>query len=67
MDDLKVLCDFFKEGAASEEEVDAQHQIVQEALEDLEFKNMLSGKEDNLSCVLTIKIGRAHVWTPVTL
>ena len=57
LDDLKVLLDFFKEGGATEEELDQQYALVIEALEDLEFKNMLSGKEDNLSCVLTINSG----------
>jgi peptide chain release factor 2 len=57
LDDLKVLYDFYKEDGATEEELDQQHAIVVNDLEELEFKNMLSGKEDNLSCVLTINSG----------
>jgi peptide chain release factor 2 len=54
---LKVLLDFFKEGAATEQELDSQYLDIIKLLEDLEFRNMLSGKEDNLSCVLTINSG----------
>ena len=57
LDDLKVIIDFYKEDGATEAEVDQQHQLVLVDLEELEFKNMLSGKEDNLSCVLTINSG----------
>jgi peptide chain release factor 2 len=49
--------DFFKEDGATEQELDEQYKIIIDDLEDLEFKNMLSGKEDNLSCVLTINSG----------
>jgi peptide chain release factor 2 len=52
-----VLMDFYKEGGATEEELDEQYALIVDELEDLEFKNMLSGKEDNLSCVLTINSG----------
>ncbi|MBX7202663.1 MAG: peptide chain release factor 2 [Bacteroidia bacterium] len=57
IDDLKVLLEFHKEGAATEEEVDTQYGAVLKLMEDLEFRNMLSGQEDNLSCVLTINSG----------
>ncbi|MCB0820967.1 MAG: PCRF domain-containing protein, partial [Bacteroidetes bacterium] len=57
IEDLRVLMEFFKEDGATEEELDAQYAEVIKDLEDLEFKNMLSGKEDNLSCVLTINSG----------
>lgn len=49
--------DFFKEDGATEAELDEQYKLIVDDLEDLEFKNMLSGKEDNLSCVLTINSG----------
>jgi peptide chain release factor 2 len=49
--------DFYKEDGATEAEVDEQYKLIVDDLEDLEFKNMLSGKEDNLSCVLTINSG----------
>jgi peptide chain release factor 2 len=49
--------DFYKEDGATEAELDEQYKLIVDDLEDLEFKNMLSGKEDNLSCVLTINSG----------
>jgi peptide chain release factor 2 len=49
--------DFYKEDGATEAELDEQYKLIVDELEDLEFKNMLSGKEDNLSCVLTINSG----------
>ena len=57
IEDLKVLMDFYKEDGATEAELDEQYKLIVDDLEDLEFKNMLSGKEDNLSCVLTINSG----------
>jgi len=54
---LKVLLDFAKEGGATEAELDEQYALVSTYMEDLEFRNMLSGKEDSLSCVLTINSG----------
>jgi peptide chain release factor 2 len=57
LDDLKVLLEFYKEEAATEDELETQHQVVLKLLEDLEFKNMLSGKEDSLSAILTINAG----------
>lgn len=57
VDDLSVLYDFFKEGAAEEEEVDHQYALAAKRIEDLEFKNMLSAEEDGLSAVLQITAG----------
>lgn len=57
LEDLKVLLEFYKEDGAIEAEVEAQYGVVLKNLEDLEFKNMLSGKEDSLSAVLTINSG----------
>lgn len=51
------MLEFQREGAATEQEVDEQHARVLKDMEDLEFRNMLSGKEDNLSCILTINSG----------
>jgi peptide chain release factor 2 len=56
-DDLIVLYDFFKEGAATEEELEQQFKLASERIEDLEFKNMLSAEEDSLSAVLQITAG----------
>jgi len=57
VDDLPVLYDFFKEGAASEEELAAQFNLATQKIEDLEFKNMLSAEEDVLSAVVQITAG----------
>jgi peptide chain release factor 2 len=51
------MYEFFKAGDASEEELDAEYANTVKATEDLEFRNMLSGTEDHLSCVLTINAG----------
>lgn len=57
LDDLEVLMEFVKEGAATEEEVDSQHEALITELEELELKNMLSGEEDSLNAVLQITAG----------
>ncbi|MCK6650129.1 MAG: peptide chain release factor 2 [Bacteroidia bacterium] len=57
VDDLELLYDFFKQGEASEQDVEQQYQITLKHLEEIEFKNMLSGQEDVLSCVVQINAG----------
>lgn len=57
MDDLALLYDFYKEGEATEADVEQQYQTTLKLLEETEFKNMLSGKEDVLSCVVQINAG----------
>jgi len=57
MDDLSLLYEFYKEGEATEEDVMQQFVSTKKNLEEIEFKNMLSGKEDILSCVVQINAG----------
>ena len=57
VDDLNTLYEFFKEGEATEEEVQHAFDAAFKKLEDLEFKNMLRGKEDALNCILEINAG----------
>jgi peptide chain release factor 2 len=57
VDDLSVLHEFFKEGGATEEELDVQFKLAENAVEELEFKNMLSNEEDGLSAVVQITAG----------
>jgi peptide chain release factor 2 len=57
VDDLMVLFDFYKEGEATEVEIKAQFSETNALVEKLEFKNMLSGKEDNFSALLEINSG----------
>ena len=52
-----MLLEFQKAGEVSEEEVDNQYSKALTILEDLEFKNMLSGDEDRMDAVLTINSG----------
>jgi len=55
--DLSVLYDFFKEGEATEAEVETYFQKTETLLEEIEFRNMLSEEGDNLSAVLQITAG----------
>ena len=57
MDDLFLMYDYFKAGEATETEIDALYSSALKLLEDIEFKNMLSRKEDVLSCVVQINSG----------
>jgi peptide chain release factor 2 len=57
IEDLKVLYDFYKEGEAEEDDVKEQYKIAEEALEELEFKNMLSAEEDSMNAVMQITAG----------
>ncbi len=57
MDDLELLYEYFKAGEASEEDVEQHVQTTVKLLEEIEFKNMLSRKEDILSCVVQINAG----------
>ena len=57
MDDLALMYDFYKQGEATEQDVEQQYQTTVTLLEEIEFKNMLSGKEDVLSCVVQINAG----------
>ena len=57
VEDTAVLFEFFKSGDASASEIEQQYEMAVMMVEDLEFKNMLSGGEDNLSAVLTINSG----------
>ena len=55
--DIEVLYEFAKEGEGEEEEVDSQFRALEDEVEELELKNMLSGKEDSLDAVLQITAG----------
>jgi peptide chain release factor 2 len=55
--DLEVLLEFQQEGDVSEEEVETHHAKTLEAIENLEFKNMLSEEGDELTAVLQITAG----------
>ncbi|WP_143313183.1 peptide chain release factor 2 [Chitinophaga eiseniae] len=57
IEDSSVLNDFFKEGEATEEEVEQAYGTALTALEDLEFKSTLNQPEDEMPAVLTINSG----------
>lgn len=57
LDDLEVLADFVKEGAAEESEADEAFMQLTTEIEEVELKNMLSGEEDALSAVIQITAG----------
>ena len=54
---MQVLYEFYKDKEATEEEVDAQFEQTKNLIEDIEFRNMLSGEADQLSAVLQITAG----------
>ena len=51
------MFDFYKEGEASEQEVDTTYAEVLLQVEDLEFRNMLRNDEDKLGAILKINSG----------
>ena len=53
IDELKVLIEL----EATEEEIDFQFKKTKLSLEDLEFKNMLSAREDEMPAILTVNPG----------
>jgi peptide chain release factor 2 len=57
IDDLVVINDFFKEGEATEEDVDSQYKNCLSMIEDLEVRNMLQKEEDQLGAILKINSG----------
>lgn len=57
IEDTGVLFDFFKSGDATEAEMQEQYNVAIKAVEELEFKNMLSAEEDQFNAVLQITAG----------
>ncbi len=51
------MVEFFQQEEASSEDLELQYQKTLKKIEDLEFKNMLSGEEDRLGAILTINSG----------
>jgi peptide chain release factor 2 len=56
-EDLKVLWEFFVQGEGSEPDLEKQFSETLKHVEDLEFRNMLSGEEDKLGAILQINSG----------
>lgn len=55
--DLKVLVDFYQAGEGTEEDLDRHFKESLKLIEDLEFRNMLSGEEDKFSVIVQINSG----------
>ena len=56
-EDLQVIYDFYKDGEASEEDVEIQFNKCLSLIEDLEVRNMLRKEEDQLGAILKINSG----------
>lgn len=54
---MVVLNDFFREGEATEKDIDNQYNICLSMIEDLEVRNMLQKEEDQLGAILKINSG----------
>ena len=57
IEDLNVINDFYREGEASEEELEKQFNSCLDKIEDLEVRNMLRNEEDQLGAILKINSG----------
>jgi peptide chain release factor 2 len=57
IEDLSVLYDFYREGEASEEDVENQYRECLSMIEDIEVRNMLQKEEDQLGAILKINSG----------
>lgn len=57
LDDLEVLYEFYQAGDVGEEELERDYEKAAKAVEELEFKKMLSREEDQLSAVVEINPG----------
>ncbi|MGQ9621230.1 MAG: peptide chain release factor 2 [Bacteroidales bacterium] len=57
LDDLTVLYEFYREGEASEADIDNQYQKCLSLIEDLELRNMLRKEEDQLGAILKVNAG----------
>ncbi|WP_110357602.1 peptide chain release factor 2 [Arenibacter sp. ARW7G5Y1] len=55
--DLEIFLEFQKEGEMSDADVESHYDKTVEALEKLEFKNMLSSEGDELTAILQITTG----------
>lgn len=55
--DLETLFEFYEEGDVDDKEMDSEYEKVKSFIEELEFKKMLSGEEDQLSAMIDINPG----------
>jgi peptide chain release factor 2 len=57
VEDLEVLNEFHDAGDASDDELESEYKKTAQAVEELEFKKMLSREEDQLSAMIEINPG----------
>lgn len=57
LEDTQIIFDFLQSGDATEEEMQEQYDLCLKAIEELELKNMLKNKEDQLPAVMQITAG----------
>jgi peptide chain release factor 2 len=57
IEDIDTLFEFYEAGDVEDAEIDAEYKKTLAALEDLEFRKMLSREEDQLSAILEINPG----------
>ncbi|GAA4231842.1 peptide chain release factor 2 [Postechiella marina] len=57
IEELEILLEYYKEGEATEDDIDLVYNKLVTLLEEVEFRNMLSEEGDNLSAVLQITAG----------
>jgi peptide chain release factor 2 len=56
-EDLMVMWEFYLQGDSTEAELESHYLETKNLVEDLEFRNMLSGEEDKLSAIIQINSG----------
>jgi peptide chain release factor 2 len=56
-EELQITYEFFRDGDATEEELDQTYALAFQQIDDLEFRNMLSDEGDSMSAVLQITAG----------
>lgn len=57
VEELEVLWEFKEAGEATDEDLDKTYNTLVAKLDELEFKNMLSGEEDQLDAIIQINAG----------
>lgn len=57
LDDLEVIFEFYNEGEAGDDELNARYEKAEELIKELEFKNMLRKEEDQMGAIVKINPG----------
>lgn len=57
IDEIEILLEFRESGESSDDEIEIHYQKVLQNIDELEFKNMMSGEEDQLDAIIQINAG----------